>query len=262
MQRFKLLTRLPVIAKSIQRPASTVVSPLVQKYYPEISNREIVGFGRNGNPQYLDDPHNPYPSIRFRENDDVYEALRKKELGDWKNLTLEEKKQLYRYSFRMTMAETMAPHPRWKLAIAWACFVMSGALLYLSFIKSVVLNLPTMKYAKKEYKEALLYRRLYSRDGPIDGIFFRNSSAVFATLRRSLATESETKIKSLLQDRFKNAELIEVSDISGGCGAMYQIFIRSKDFAGMSVLAQHRSVKETLKDEIKSMHGLTIVTEE
>ncbi|CDS39500.1 cytochrome c oxidase subunit IV [Echinococcus multilocularis] len=161
------------IANVSSRSASSVVSPSVKKYYPYIGNREIVGFGRNGNPQYLDDPRFPYPSIRFRENDDVvseFEALRKKELGDWKNLTIDEKKQLYRHSFRMTLAETMAPHPRWKLSVAWACFLMSAAMLYLSFVKSVVLNLPTMKYAQKDYKEALLYRRLYSRDGPIDGL--------------------------------------------------------------------------------------------
>ncbi|KAM7542315.1 hypothetical protein Aperf_G00000005765 [Anoplocephala perfoliata] len=167
---FRRLSRYPAIVKSVRRPASTVVSPLVQKYFPYIGNREIVGYGRNGMPQYLDDPHFPYPSIRFRENDDVFEALRKKELGDWKNLTLEEKKQLYRHSFRMTFAETLAPNPRWKLAVSWACFIMSGAILYLCFVKSVILNLPTMKYAQREYKEALLYRRLYSRDGPIDGI--------------------------------------------------------------------------------------------
>ncbi|KAL5967542.1 Cytochrome c oxidase subunit 4 isoform 1 mitochondrial [Taenia solium] len=158
------------IANLSSRSAASVISPLVEKYYPYIGNREIVGFGRNGNPQYLDDLHFPYPSIRFRENDDVFEALRKKELGDWKNLTIDEKKQLYRHSFRMTLAETVAPHPRWKLSIAWACFIMSAAMLYLSFLKSFVLNLPTMKYAQKDYKEALLYRRLYSRDGPIDGL--------------------------------------------------------------------------------------------
>lgn len=57
-------------------------------------------------------------------------------MGDWKNLTIDEKKQLYRHSFRMTLAETVAPHPRWKLGVAWACFVMSAAMLYLSFLKS------------------------------------------------------------------------------------------------------------------------------
>ncbi|KAL5108175.1 BolA-like protein 3 [Taenia crassiceps] len=230
------------IANAPSRSAASVVSPLVKKYYPYIGNREIVGFGRNGNPQYLDDLHFPYPSIRFRENDD-FEALRKKELGDWKDLTIDEKKQLYRHSFRMTLAETVAPHPRWKLGVAWACFVMSAAMLYLSFLKSCVLNLPTMKYTQKDYKEALLYRRLYSRDGPIDGLFSRGL-LVATAFRRSLATQAETKIKSLLKARFPNAVAIDVTDVSGGCGAMYQIFVKSKEFSGMSVLAQHRSVKE------------------
>lgn len=52
--------------------------------------------------------------------------------------------------------------------------------LIILFIYLLVLNLPTMKYAKKEYKEALLYRRLYSRDGPIDGIV---SSFDFTNMR-------------------------------------------------------------------------------
>ena len=34
----------------------------------------------------------------------------------------------------------------------------------------LVLDLPSMRYAEKDYKDALLYRRLYSRDGPIDGL--------------------------------------------------------------------------------------------
>ncbi|VDD83538.1 unnamed protein product [Mesocestoides corti] len=246
-------------SKVISRPASSVVSALEKKYYPYIGNREIVGYGRNGNPQYLDDPHFPYPSIRFRENDDAFEALRKKELGDWNNLTLDEKKDLYRHSFRMTIAETKAPHPRWKLSVAWACFLMSAAMLYLSFLNTFILDLPKMKYAEKDYKEALLYKRLYSRDGPIDGLFTRNPF-VLATFRRLFATQAE--IKSKLESRFPKAEKIEVTDISGGCGAMYQIFVKSEDFAGMSVLAQHRSVNEALGPEIKSMHGLTILTEE
>ncbi|VDM16342.1 unnamed protein product [Hydatigera taeniaeformis] len=243
------------------RSAASVVSPLVKKYYPYIGNREIVGFGRNGNPQYLDDPHFPYPSIRFRENDDIFEALRKKEQDDWKKLTIDEKKQLYRYSFRMTLAETMAPHPRWKLGVAWACFVMSVAMLYLSFLKAYILDLPSMKYAQRDYKEALLYRRLYSRDGPIDGLFLRGPLVLTAS-RRPLATQAETRLRALLRTRFPKAVAIEVTDVGGGCGAMYQIFVKSKEFSGMSILAQHRSVKEALNQEIKSMHGLTIVTEE
>lgn len=34
-----------------------------------------------------------YPAIRFRNEDDTIKAIRKKELGSWKNLTKDEKKQ-------------------------------------------------------------------------------------------------------------------------------------------------------------------------
>ncbi|VDK69870.1 unnamed protein product [Dibothriocephalus latus] len=240
-----------------------VVPPEIQKYHPHIGNREIVGYGRNGTPQYLDDPHFPYPSIRFRPQTD--------------ELSIEEMKNLYRHSFRMTLEETKAPHPRWKLAIAWATFLMSGAMLYFCFIKSVgtfldlglppnlplVLNLPKCSYAEKDYKDALLYRRLYSRDGPIDGLFSR-ASFVLSLARRGLATKAEANLISILKVRFPKSEKILVEDVSGkspafwvcyyiwlgGCGAMFQIFIKSKEFAGMSVLAQHRAVKEALKEEI------------
>ncbi len=38
------------------------------------------------------------------------------------------------------------------------------------FLCVSVLELPTMRFAEKEYKDALMYRRLYSRDGAIDGM--------------------------------------------------------------------------------------------
>nr|VZH94032.1 unnamed protein product [Spirometra erinaceieuropaei] len=200
----------------LTRPVTTVISPEIQKYHPHVGNREVVGYGRNGTLQYLDDLHFPYPSIRFRPQTDEIEVLQQKEKGDWRQLSIDEKKNLYRHSFRMTFAEVQAPHPRWKLAIAWATFIMSGAMLYFCFMKCVVLDLPSCSYAQKDYKDALLYR----------------------------------------------PEKIVVEDVSGGCGAMFQIFIKSKDFAGMSVLAQHRAVKEALKKEIADMHGLTLTVEE
>ncbi|KAL7058686.1 hypothetical protein AAHC03_012864 [Spirometra sp. Aus1] len=245
----------------LTRPVTTVISPEIQKYHPHVGNREVVGYGRNGTLQYLDDLHFPYPSIRFRPQTDEIEVLQQKEKGDWRQLSIDEKKNLYRHSFRMTFAEVQAPHPRWKLAIAWATFIMSGAMLYFCFMKCVVLDLPSCSYAQKDYKDALLYRRLYSRDGPIDGLFSR-ILPVLSFAWRGLATKSEANLISILKIRFPKAEKIVVEDVSGGCGAMFQIFIKSKDFAGMSVLAQHRAVKEALKKEIAGMHGLTLTVEE
>jgi len=55
-------------------------------------NRDIVGYGFNGNPVYIDREEWPAPAVRFKENTAEVQALRAKEQGDWKALTLEEKK--------------------------------------------------------------------------------------------------------------------------------------------------------------------------
>lgn len=56
------------------------------------AGREVVGYGMNGDPSYSDREDNPFPAIRFRKDDDVIRALRDKEKGDWKALSLEDKK--------------------------------------------------------------------------------------------------------------------------------------------------------------------------
>jgi hypothetical protein len=35
--------------------------------------------------------------------------------------------------------------------------------------------------------------------------------------------------------------------VSGGCGAMYEIFVQAPDFKGLSVVKQHRLVNEVSK---------------
>jgi cytochrome c oxidase subunit 4 len=44
----------------------------------------------------------------------VYQALKEKEKGDWKKLSVEEKKALYRSSFCQTFSEMLAPTGKWK----------------------------------------------------------------------------------------------------------------------------------------------------
>lgn len=63
-----------------------------------------------------------------------YQALREKEKGDWKKLSIEEKKTLYRASFRQTFSEIEAPTGEWK-GILGLSFIMlsSGVWLYLYF---------------------------------------------------------------------------------------------------------------------------------
>lgn len=90
-----------------------------------IGRREIVGFGFNGEPNYVDRDDFPMPAIRWREPTPDILALREKEKGDWKNLTIEEKKALYRYSFCQTFAEFSAPTGEWKSAVGMSLVIIS-----------------------------------------------------------------------------------------------------------------------------------------
>ncbi|VDP14518.1 unnamed protein product [Heligmosomoides polygyrus] len=128
------------------------------------AGRELVGFGVSGDNVYSDRLDYWYPAIRFRKEDDVIAPIRKKELGDWKSLSLEDKKLLYRYSFKQTLAEFEAPSGYWKVIASAVLTVMALATFY-----SVLLNVyvfpeipPTFQ---NEYKEAQVKRALVLEKG-------------------------------------------------------------------------------------------------
>jgi len=134
------------------------------------AGREVVGFGARGDPSaYSDRLDYWYPTIRFRKEDDVIAPIRTKEKGDWKKLTLEEKKLLYRYSYKATLAEFLAPTGYWKPTVAWSFAIMSLVLCYFVLLHQTVykgLNPPTMA---NEYKEAMLERQIDLHSEPITG---------------------------------------------------------------------------------------------
>ena len=72
-------------------PAASVLA--VERSLRRAGNRDVVGFGINGNPSYQDMVEFPAPAVRFRENSAEVLALRELELGDWTALTLEQKKE-------------------------------------------------------------------------------------------------------------------------------------------------------------------------
>lgn len=71
---------------------------------------------------------------------------------------------------------------------------------------------------------------------------------------------SAQEIQDLLKKRFETAKHIQVEDKSGGCGAMFEIFIESPEFKKLSTPKQHKIVYDTLKDQIKVIHGLRVIT--
>ncbi|XP_018022088.1 bolA-like protein 3 isoform X2 [Hyalella azteca] len=81
--------------------------------------------------------------------------------------------------------------------------------------------------------------------------------------RRCSGTDSdsgEARLEELLKTRFPTASAVRVQDISGGCGSMYEVWVESSDFQGLSRVKQHRLITEALAEQIKDMHGLRIST--
>eukprot|EP00003_Mantamonas_plastica_P020629 TRINITY_DN3322_c0_g1_i1.p2 TRINITY_DN3322_c0_g1~~TRINITY_DN3322_c0_g1_i1.p2 ORF type:complete len:151 (+),score=54.33 TRINITY_DN3322_c0_g1_i1:113-565(+) len=72
-------------------------------------------------------------------------------------------------------------------------------------------------------------------------------------------TPMEDEVESMLKEHIENAQ-VEVNDISGGCGSMFQIQVVSPEFKGMNKVKQHRLVNDILKDYVKDWHGLTLTT--
>ena len=64
---------------------------------------------------------------------------------------------------------------------------------------------------------------------------------------------------ALLRARLDAVEVV-VKDVSGGCGAFFDVLVVSQRFVGASVVAQHRLVNAALEAEVGKMHGLTVKT--
>ena len=74
------------------------------------------------------------------------------------------------------------------------------------------------------------------------------------------AATAEQRLIGLLRQRFPRATEVAVADVSGGCGAMYEVYVEAPDFKGVRAVRQHQMITDTLKAEIKDMHGLRIST--
>jgi len=134
-----------------------------------IGTREVVGYGINGRYNYIDHIMFPYPAIRFREPTPDVVSLKEKEKGDWKKLSVEDKKQLYRASFCSTFSEMNAPTGQWKsitgitlglIGLSWWMYVWVRAFVYPPLPESLSL----------ERRQAQLRRMIDLRVDPITGI--------------------------------------------------------------------------------------------
>ncbi|CCC13193.1 unnamed protein product [Sordaria macrospora k-hell] len=65
---------------------------------------------------------------------------------------------------------------------------------------------------------------------------------------------TEDFLSAVLKTRL-NATHVEVTDMSGGCGASFTSLIVSPDFVGKNSLKRHRLVNAALKEEIARIHA-------
>ncbi|XP_015187984.1 PREDICTED: cytochrome c oxidase subunit 4 isoform 1, mitochondrial-like [Polistes dominula] len=134
-----------------------------------IGNRDVVGPGHNNSISYIDRTDFPMPAVRFRPNTPDVLALREKEKGDWKKLTIDEKKALYRASFCSTFAEIDAPTGEWKLILGYSLALGALSIWYFMFYKQFVYP-PLPESFDEEHQLAQLDRILKVEMNPITGL--------------------------------------------------------------------------------------------
>lgn len=134
-----------------------------------IGCREVVGHGYNSECTYIDMPGFPYPAIRFMEPTPDILALRQREKGDWRSLSLEEKKCLYRASFCQTYAEMNASHGIWKSIVGRALFWLSMG-IWVFWIMRFLLPVPLPESFCEDRRRAQKRRMLTLGVNPIHGI--------------------------------------------------------------------------------------------
>ncbi|KAL4235077.1 oxidoreductase [Mactra antiquata] len=137
------------------------------QYYPHLGNRDIVGPSYGTSYDYLDCPDLPMPAVRWGANTPEVLQLREKETGDWKNLSLEEKKQLYRNSYRQTFAEIEAPTGEWKRILYIFCYITAAATVYLIYYANTV---PRPSTLNKDHQQEMVATMLMRNNGPITGL--------------------------------------------------------------------------------------------
>uniref|UniRef100_A0A2C9JMD6 Cytochrome c oxidase subunit 4 n=1 Tax=Biomphalaria glabrata TaxID=6526 RepID=A0A2C9JMD6_BIOGL len=164
-----ILTHRSISSSAVCTKIVVLEQKLKDEIHPKIANREIVGFGLNGLATYVDRCEFPCPAIRFKEDTPEVLKLREKEKGDWKNLTLEEKKALYRASFCQTFSEINASTGEWKMFLSVILLSLAATGWIMLFVKKFVYPAPPQNLTR-EWQEKMLQKMLDEEQGRIMGI--------------------------------------------------------------------------------------------
>ena len=107
---------------------------------------------------------------RFKEDNAEIAMLREKEKGDWKKLTLEEKKALYRASFCQTLTEVEAPTGEWKSVVGCTLIGISLGIWGYLWMKAFVYGELPDTITDEEKLKAQIERMVAIRANPVEGL--------------------------------------------------------------------------------------------
>ncbi|KAI4730399.1 hypothetical protein E4T49_01849 [Aureobasidium sp. EXF-10728] len=79
---------------------------------------------------------------------------------------------------------------------------------------------------------------------------------VEATQNQLSSGVTPESLKATLFEKL-DAQHVDIQDLSGGCGQMFEAIIVSPQFEKKTSLARHRLVNNTLKAEIAAIHAWT-----
>merc|ERR1712241_1332568 len=95
--------------------------------------------------------------------------LREKEKGDWKKMTIEEKRVLYRASFCSTLAEMTAPTGEWKRVAGYVLIALGISLWMVIWTQKFVIP-GGLRTLEPQYIKANIQKRIDMEMGPIEGV--------------------------------------------------------------------------------------------
>ncbi|CAN2390666.1 Cytochrome c oxidase subunit IV isoform 2 [Pristimantis euphronides] len=155
-QRSPLLAKMRILGAIGVRAAHTHVEHDVVPYYTK--------------PTYHDDRTSPLPEIPYHDElSSPEKALKEKEKGPWKQLSLEDKLSLYRIMFHKTYAEMNKPSNEWKSVMGGIFFFVGVTALVVWWQRVHVL--PPLPHTLDEDWVAMQTRRMLDmRTGPIEGL--------------------------------------------------------------------------------------------
>ncbi|TPX66706.1 hypothetical protein SpCBS45565_g04292 [Spizellomyces sp. 'palustris'] len=106
----------------------------------------------------------------------VADYLAEKQKGDWKNLTLDEKRAAYWIAYGPYGARTpIDPAMKWKV-LGWSSFFLSVTVgLWVYWTKEVV---PTLRTHNKEWKEEEERRAIENKQNPYTGVYAKYRTEV------------------------------------------------------------------------------------